>query len=97
MVSFAYERGWRQSFGRAGFPGPDEEVGSSSYANLLIILLLCELLIRISELKIMERGFVRITRLSTTSSFMDSIFKSFQTIFIFRSSFIILLFKKHVG
>jgi 2-polyprenyl-3-methyl-5-hydroxy-6-metoxy-1,4-benzoquinol methylase len=25
-VSFAYERGWRQNFRRAGFPGPDEEV-----------------------------------------------------------------------
>lgn len=25
LVSFAYERGWRQSFARAGFPGPDEE------------------------------------------------------------------------
>jgi len=24
-VAFAYERGWRQSFARAGFPGPDEE------------------------------------------------------------------------
>ncbi|CAN6459365.1 unnamed protein product [Victoria cruziana] len=25
LVSFVYERGWRQNFGRAGFPGPDEE------------------------------------------------------------------------
>eukprot|EP00850_Spirogloea_muscicola_P014332 SM000102S09190 [mRNA] locus=s102:135613:137741:+ [translate_table: standard] len=25
LVSFAYERGWRQSFARAGFPGADEE------------------------------------------------------------------------
>jgi len=25
QVAFAYERGWRESFGRAGFPGPDEE------------------------------------------------------------------------
>ncbi|XP_031484455.1 uncharacterized methyltransferase At2g41040, chloroplastic-like [Nymphaea colorata] len=25
LVSFAYERGWRQNFGRSGFPGPDEE------------------------------------------------------------------------
>jgi len=24
-VSFAYERGWRQGFARAGFPGPDQE------------------------------------------------------------------------
>lgn len=24
-VSFAYERGWRQAFARAGFPGPDRE------------------------------------------------------------------------
>jgi ubiquinone/menaquinone biosynthesis C-methylase UbiE len=24
-VSFAYERGWRESFSRAGFPGPDKE------------------------------------------------------------------------
>ena len=24
-VSYAYERGWRQGFARAGFPGPDEE------------------------------------------------------------------------
>lgn len=24
-VSFAYERGWRQGFARAGFPGPDKE------------------------------------------------------------------------
>jgi hypothetical protein len=24
-VSFAYERGWRQGFGQAGFPGPDKE------------------------------------------------------------------------
>lgn len=26
MVSFVYERGWRQNFARSGFPGPDEEV-----------------------------------------------------------------------
>lgn len=26
VVSFVYERGWRQNFARAGFPGPDEEV-----------------------------------------------------------------------
>jgi SAM-dependent methyltransferase len=25
LVSFAYERGWRDSFGRQGFPGPDAE------------------------------------------------------------------------
>ncbi|KAH0742722.1 hypothetical protein KY290_030715 [Solanum tuberosum] len=25
VVSFLYERGWRQSFNRGGFPGPDEE------------------------------------------------------------------------
>merc|ERR1719310_1743541 len=25
QVAFAYERGWRQSFARAAFPGPDEE------------------------------------------------------------------------
>ncbi|KAG0626305.1 hypothetical protein M758_2G117900 [Ceratodon purpureus] len=25
LVSFVYERGWRQNFARAGFPGPDEE------------------------------------------------------------------------
>ncbi|GAA0162807.1 methyltransferase [Lithospermum erythrorhizon] len=25
LVSFLYERGWRQSFDRSGFPGPDEE------------------------------------------------------------------------
>lgn len=25
LVSFIYERGWRQSFARRGFPGPDEE------------------------------------------------------------------------
>ena len=24
-VSFAYERGWRQGFAQAGFPGPDIE------------------------------------------------------------------------
>jgi len=24
-VSFAYERGWRQGFAQAGFPGPDVE------------------------------------------------------------------------
>lgn len=26
LVSFLYERGWRQNFSRSGFPGPDEEV-----------------------------------------------------------------------
>lgn len=26
LVSFLYERGWRQSFNQSGFPGPDEEV-----------------------------------------------------------------------
>ncbi|KAF3666857.1 hypothetical protein FXO37_10333 [Capsicum annuum] len=26
VVSFLYERGWRQAFNRSGFPGPDEEV-----------------------------------------------------------------------
>ncbi|XP_057431940.1 uncharacterized methyltransferase At2g41040, chloroplastic [Lotus japonicus] len=25
LVSFLYERGWRQNFSRSGFPGPDEE------------------------------------------------------------------------
>merc|ERR1712039_1011854 len=25
LVSFAYERGWRQSFRAQGFPGPDDE------------------------------------------------------------------------
>ncbi|PNS93740.2 hypothetical protein POPTR_018G120000v4 [Populus trichocarpa] len=25
LVSFLYERGWRQSFNQSGFPGPDEE------------------------------------------------------------------------
>ena len=34
LVSFLYERGWRQNFNRSGFPGPDEEV----------ICFLCELL-----------------------------------------------------
>lgn len=27
LVSFVYERGWRQSFAASGFPGPDEEFG----------------------------------------------------------------------
>nr|XP_016448789.1 PREDICTED: uncharacterized methyltransferase At2g41040, chloroplastic-like [Nicotiana tabacum] len=26
VVSFLYERGWRQNFNLSGFPGPDEEV-----------------------------------------------------------------------
>jgi hypothetical protein len=26
LVSFLYERGWRQNFNQSGFPGPDEEV-----------------------------------------------------------------------
>lgn len=26
LVSFLYERGWRQNFNRSGFPGLDEEV-----------------------------------------------------------------------
>ncbi|XP_020592599.1 uncharacterized methyltransferase At2g41040, chloroplastic isoform X1 [Phalaenopsis equestris] len=26
LVSFLYERGWRQNFSRSGFPGPDEEL-----------------------------------------------------------------------
>jgi hypothetical protein len=26
IVSFVYERGWRQNFESSGFPGPDEEV-----------------------------------------------------------------------
>ena len=26
LVSFLYERGWRQNFNRSGFPGPDDEV-----------------------------------------------------------------------
>jgi hypothetical protein len=26
LVSFLYERGWRQNFNRSGFPGRDEEV-----------------------------------------------------------------------
>lgn len=30
LVSFLYERGWRQNFNRSGFPGPDEEVGIAS-------------------------------------------------------------------
>ncbi|CAI0629526.1 unnamed protein product [Linum tenue] len=25
LISFLYERGWRQNFSRSGFPGPDEE------------------------------------------------------------------------
>ncbi|EPS57983.1 hypothetical protein M569_16834, partial [Genlisea aurea] len=25
LVSFLYERGWRQNFNRSGFPGPEEE------------------------------------------------------------------------
>ncbi|KVH94364.1 hypothetical protein Ccrd_003562 [Cynara cardunculus var. scolymus] len=28
LVSFLYERGWRQNFNFSGFPGPDEEVSS---------------------------------------------------------------------
>lgn len=34
QVAFAYERGWRDSFARAGFPGPDEEFRLAQ-ANLL--------------------------------------------------------------
>ncbi|GFQ05201.1 uncharacterized methyltransferase at2g41040 chloroplastic [Phtheirospermum japonicum] len=29
LVSFVYERGWRQNFNRSGFPGPDEEFNMS--------------------------------------------------------------------
>ena len=25
MISFIYERGWRQNFAQAGFPGPEKE------------------------------------------------------------------------
>lgn len=34
LVSFLYERGWRQNFNRSGFPGPDEEV-QSCFIHLL--------------------------------------------------------------
>ena len=33
LVSFLYERGWRQNFNRSGFPGPDEEVKLSWFCN----------------------------------------------------------------
>ncbi|KAG7021193.1 putative methyltransferase, chloroplastic [Cucurbita argyrosperma subsp. argyrosperma] len=32
LVSFLYERGWRQNFNRSGFPGPDEEAFSGVIA-----------------------------------------------------------------
>jgi hypothetical protein len=46
-VSFAYERGWRQAFVAAGFPGPDKEaewamdffapaIGKSEGPNVLV-------------------------------------------------------------
>lgn len=41
LVSFLYERGWRQNFNRSGFPGPEEEVSLSyvySIINLYIIM-----------------------------------------------------------
>lgn len=34
VVSFLYERGWRQAFKRSGFPGPDEEVLTSLVFHL---------------------------------------------------------------
>lgn len=45
LVSFLYERGWRQNFNRSGFPGPDEEV------NLLGLLICYELLVRFWKTK----------------------------------------------
>ncbi|RWW08845.1 hypothetical protein BHE74_00055092 [Ensete ventricosum] len=38
LVSFLYERGWRQNFSRSGFPGLDEEVYSSPLAFSYCIL-----------------------------------------------------------
>ena len=35
LVSFLYERGWRQNFNRSGFPGPDEEVICFSLESFL--------------------------------------------------------------
>lgn len=36
IVSFVYERGWRQTFKQSGFPGRDEEVVLSSQTKSLI-------------------------------------------------------------
>lgn len=35
LVSFVYERGWRNSFVWANFPGPDEEVITFGFDNIL--------------------------------------------------------------
>eukprot|EP00897_Mesotaenium_endlicherianum_P002177 jgi/Mesen1/1988/ME000147S01077 len=39
-VSYVYERGWRQSFARAGFPGADEEVLPSRLPALALLVIL---------------------------------------------------------
>ena len=36
-VSFAYERGWRQGFAAAGFPGPDKEYEMVSFLVMLFV------------------------------------------------------------
>lgn len=39
LVSFLYERGWRQNFARSGFPGPDEEVHGTTFLFFFLHLM----------------------------------------------------------
>ena len=43
LVSFLYERGWRQNFNRSGFPGRDEEVHflAASFFNSMALSCYC--------------------------------------------------------
>lgn len=35
-VSYAYERGWRQNFATAGFPGPDQEATLGKFTGIML-------------------------------------------------------------
>ncbi|XP_031111558.1 uncharacterized methyltransferase At1g78140, chloroplastic-like isoform X1 [Ipomoea triloba] len=42
LVSFLYERGWRQNFNRSSFLGPDEEVGGGDHVDGFKTLILLD-------------------------------------------------------
>ena len=44
LVAFVYERGWRQGFAAAGFPGVDEEVTHAAFQLPTHLLYTCQLL-----------------------------------------------------
>ncbi|KAG5226003.1 methyltransferase [Salix suchowensis] len=84
LVSFLYERGWRQSFNQSGFPGPAEEkfVKSGAYSKVIaldfsekMLRQCCDYIKQDNNISTINLGLVRadVSRLPFASGSVDAV------------------------